>query len=257
MTLPLLLLSLLAPSGTMDSLPVLKKCGPPVAPVGIVSLTGTVAFEVTANGGPKIDDLSILEVTGTSAAELRSVLQRDLPACKFKPGKHWATGRIRMTLAIENGVTRWGAIAPALSADSVDTVGIPLAATLGPADTLTFTDPRLEERPAAIQCSNRLVVRDEVVTKVRIDGRIANVPPPEVSIPPPSSLPHQSTGEEVLLRYAVSPDGRVHLADVTVVQAPSPEYADRARAKVSDCVWVPGRVGGVPVPVRIASRERF
>jgi hypothetical protein len=244
MTTSLLLIGLLVAAPGTDSLPALKKCGPARTPVGIARLTGTVAFGVSARGDALLDSLTILQVSGSSGPGLRSVLERYLPACKFKAAKHdrqTVTVRVRATVTLEDGAMRWSPLTSALAADSIDAADLPLPASLGPADTLAFTDPRLEERPAVISCSQRLVARDAVV--------------PKSELPPAPALP--TPGAEVLLRYTVMPDGTVPPRSVQVVQAPSRADAERAQAMVTDCTWVPGRVGGVPVPVRIASRERF
>jgi len=250
-----LVLGLLLPMQGSDSLPELKKCGSSLAPFGIVRASGTVALVVNGQGKIEVDSLVLITVEGSSPAGFRSVLARRFPACRFRPAKVAGRAhaiRIRALVSILGDTVRWGPLARAEVGDTADAPDLPQPIPVSPGEVLAFADPRLDERPTAIKCTQHLVYRDEIVSKERVAGRsmLPEPAPPSPGAPPP-------VRGEVLLRYVVTPDGAVDPATIDIVQAPSPDAARAAKAAVTSCTWAPGRANDVAVSVRIAGRERF
>ena len=251
-----------APSS--DSLPTLKKCGPPVVPIGLMYAAGTATFEVNPKGQPDSATILIISMERGTPAGLRSALVRELPACRFslKSRSHeGAAPRIRARVEFSAAAMAMTELA---LVDAADTTGLPIdVPATPPEEVVSFKDERLEERPVARDC-DLLIPRDEVTTRQVVSGQtISNRPvtsidqlPPSVLVAPP---PGSATpgGGEVLLRYVVSAAGRVDSASVEIVSAPTPALGAAASYRVTHCGWTPGRIQGRPVAVRISARERF
>ena len=255
------LVALLSPA--IDTLPTLRKCGPPAIPIGFMRSAGTVAFQLSAKGTPDTSTLVIIGVEQGSVGGLQSALVRELPSCRFSLGKQSHDGgaiRVRAHVALNGDAMTLTDLG---LAGEADTVGLPPeAARPATGEPVAFTDDRLEERPMAYRC-DVLVPRDEVTTRQVVTGEVVSNRP-VMSIQELASLPGvvpmtgtpQLAAGEVLLRYVVSGAGLVDSASVEIVSAPSPAHAEAATFRVMHCAWVPGRIGGVPVAVRIAQRGR-
>jgi hypothetical protein len=248
--LAVLLTALLLGPGT-DSLPVLTKCDAPKPRLGSLRTSGTVSFIVTRRGAAELTSLVVRDVAAGTVAGFRSALERQLPVCRFRPGR--AAGRpdsVRVQARIDftPDSVQWGALAAATPTDSVEAAAV--LPVFSATDTVAFTDARLEERPIVQRC-DRPLGTDEVTVKTRVDGHFVE---PETPTPRPSApLAHG----DVLLRLVVSASGRVDDSAIDIVQAPTEAHATAARRRVRNCRWVPGRIAGVPVAVRIAGREQF
>ena len=230
-----------------DSVPALKRCETPKPPLGSLHSAGTVSFVVSRQGKADLSSVVVEAVSDGTAPGLRSAVQRQLVACRFAPARasgHADSARVQVHVGFAPDSIIWGAVA--LAPPNLGAVDSPKAAH---ADTVDFTDPQLEERPLAWWC-RQWAPRDEVVIKQRVDGQIVEPLVPSAGAAP---LAHG----DVLLRYVVSPLGKVDGASVVVVQAPTPAHAAAARARVTSCHWSPGRIAGDTVAVRIAGRERF
>lgn len=237
-----------------DSLPEFTRCATPKVPVGAVASRGTVGFLVTKRGTVDSTSLEVLAMERGTEAGLRSALWRQLPRCRFRPAhveRRETDARVTAQVHFDLDTLRVTHLALAAGAEPrIDTSGVEPSIAAG--DTLTASDPRLEELPRAFDC--RLMARDVVVSKVRVDGRVVENPP--APLMPPPGPPGLSPGE-VVVTYVVPTEGKVQSEAIEVRRSPSNAHSSAARTRVSSCKWAPGRVAGIPVPVRIISLERF
>ena len=243
----------LAALGAADSLPGLRRCSRPKDPLGFVQSSGTVSFHVSKRGTVDIASLAVVSLTGGSVQGLRSALARQLPACRFRPAQENGRDSERSVVArvrFEIDTLRLEIVGTSDSALALEPVA--LGISVSSTDTVASTDSRLDELPRPFEC--RYESRDVVVTKVRVDGRFVENPP----TPVPAMLnPPPMPAGEALLAYVVPVSGKVDHSRIHVRRATSSTHASAGAARVASCKWAPGRVGGVPVAVRVSSLERF
>jgi len=236
----LLLTALLLAQPHADSTVVLKKCGSPVVPIGILFSAGSITVRLDGKGTPDTGSIAIQSMERGTPAGLRSALARQLPSCRFS--LHGVDGAVRVSMQV-----RFDADLLRLSevriAEPGDSLGLPISPeTQVPDDVVKFADPVLEERPAN-NC-NVLIPRDAVTTTQDMAR----------GIPPQPVMPNSGV---VLMRYTVSAEGRVDRTSIQIDASPSPEKSRQAATLVSDCHWVPGRIDGRPVAVEIAQRQKI
>ncbi len=252
MVLSVALLALLLP-GVADTMPELRRCGTPQVPLGVVRSVGTAAFTVTRKGVADTGSLAILEMERGTPAGLRSALVRQLPSCRFRAardGRRDADQRVVARIHFDRDTLRL----EMLEAITAESRGARADEPVTVAeDTLAGDDQRLEELPRRVSC--RLVARDEIVTKVRVDGRIVDNPP--IPMPPPPDSRSRLSPGEALLAFVVPVNGQVEAGDISVLRSSSGAHATAGRDRISTCRWAPGRVAGTPVPVRVVGLERF
>jgi hypothetical protein len=242
---PLLTLALL--SNPADSLLSLDRCGRPSAAIGSMQATGTAVFMVDRNGRVhQLDSVRIATAIGSSAAGLRSTLLRYLPGCRFARQRElgrepiWASAQveIRHDTVLLSSVK----VESAPPATITRELGTPQARVYEPDDGL------LDERPRITNC--QLAFREEITTRRRIDG----VPEPE---PPGFLLPQRRARGVIEVLFVLDERGRVDKKSFQTASNADPELAAMAVNRLSQCRFAPGRVGGVPVRVRLRSVERF
>ncbi len=245
----LILSALLLLATPIDSALALKKCGAPSMPIGIIFSSGTVTFALLAAGVPDSSSIRILQVANGSAAGLRSALTRQLPSCRFKSVSQHPNGRAKPRVAFDADLLK---IYDLKWADPADIVTVVLATERPEADEVVeFMDDSLEERPANT-CDVLIPRGPESTTRVGARDTKTTVGPfgHEKRGPAPD-------GGVVLMRYIVSPEGRVDPDGVQIDATPGPSQSATARRILTACHWVPGRIHGFPVAVRIAQRQKF
>ncbi|MEO8030404.1 MAG: hypothetical protein ABJC74_00585 [Gemmatimonadota bacterium] len=234
----------------VDSSLVLKKCGAPSIPVGIIFSGGTVSFSLSAAGVPDSSSIRILQVGNGSAEGLRSALTRQLPSCRFKSVRQHPEGRAEARVAFDADLLK---IHDLKWADPADTDAVALGTERPETDEVVeFLADSLEERPAN-NCQV-LIPRDAVTTKYKGPPRDTKTTVTEWARPRPEPSP---SGGTLLMRYIVSAEGRVDPDEIQIDATPGPTQSATARRIVSACRWVPGRIHGFPVAVRIAQRQKF
>jgi hypothetical protein len=214
-----------------DSLPSLKKCNAPRIPIGVVFSAGTVTFAISDKGQPDSSTIVIHNVAGGTAAGLHSALARQLPRCRFTSGSR----HDRYLTAHASFTGSAIAITEIRAADPADSIGLPLNDSLPSAgEVVDQTDRRLEERPDRPYCGPASP-QDAVTTERPSAGQFAEGP--------------------VVIKYIVLASGKVDEASIEIVASPSPERAKAGRVRITGCPWIPGRIRGVPVAVRITERQ--
>ncbi|HET8648603.1 MAG TPA: hypothetical protein VFL95_01065 [Gemmatimonadales bacterium] len=252
--LGILLIALLS-GARPDSLPQLKKCGEANPPLGALTTSGMASFVVTRHGEVDTTSLVVWDVADGSGAGFRSALNRQLPACRFKAGRpdghHDDSVRVAVHIKFAPDSMRWGPFRRATAADLLQPAAA--APLVNAGEIIKYNDPRLEEQPIASLCRQDLIAVDEVVVRQRIDGQPVGEAEP-IGLRGKRPPPVQGT---VLLRFVILPNAKLDTASIVIDQASNPGAAAAARAKIRDCDWIPGRIGGIPVAVEIPDREQF
>jgi hypothetical protein len=127
------------------------------------------------------------------------------------------------------------AITEIRAADPADSIGLPLDDSLpSGGEVVDQADKRLEEKPLRPYCGPASP-QDQVTTERPSAGQFAAGP--------------------VVIEFILGASGKVDETTIEIVSSPSPERAKAARGRITGCPWIPGRIRGVPVAVRITERQ--
>lgn len=238
------LLFTLALTGGIDTTVTFRSCGRPDEMLGVLHHSGEADFQIDRRGRVKKESIRVISVAGGSSAGFLSALRRQLTACRFEPVG--ATDRwVRGNLAFR------GDTLLVAGAELVETPGDGLTDSVPPvlADVYELTAPDLDELPRTLPCA--LVPREEVTTRTRIDGQVVD---PFLQ-PRPAARPMVSG--QVALSYVIKANGRVQENSFQAPATTDPQLAAQGVMRIQNCQYVPGRVMGNKVAVRVASVEQF
>jgi hypothetical protein len=210
----------------------LERCDRPRAPLGVLTLQGEIAFQLTGGARPDTASVAVLRVSGSSAAGMRSAMARLLSACRFRRGSSSGDG-LWVRTAIHLDSTRFEVgDAVVLSAPPVDSLSTAPASTgPGPGEVVDADHPLLDERPRALKCKM----------------------PPTPGGSPRSWEQWRELGRRqgmVRLSLLVDTTGRVNRDSIQVRASSQPWVNNRAIGLVASCRLAPGRIQGRAVAVR-------
>ena len=220
------------PSQVPDSIPALKKCGPPLEPVGAVEASGVVQFTVLKSG--KVDTASIQPVvdSGISDAGLRSIAVRMLGACSYRAARRdgkKVPATLQQRFNLETGMKASNYQPPFTvesRGDSIARMAQGAGSRVSASDSLTPDGRRVvrvEEAPMLVSCT---VAR-------RAD-------------------PSYTTAG-----YVIGTDGKPEMATLETSPQASGERLKAITAMIASCTYVPARFHGARVRVKVSQGIQF
>lgn len=218
------------PSQIPDSIPALKKCGPPLEPVGAVEASGVVQFTVLKSG--KVDTASVQPVvdSGISDAGLRSIAVRMLGACSYRAAKRdgkKVPATLQQRFNLETGMKASNYQPPFTVESRGDSIARMARGTGASASDSVLPDGRrvvhVEEAPMLVSC-----------TTVR-----------------------RADPSYTMARYVIGTDGKPEMATLETSPQASGERLKAITAMIASCTYVPARFHGVRVRVKVSQGIRF
>jgi len=220
-----------------------KQCGAPKEPLGVLHAQGQVAYRLMKDGRPDTGSVKVVSVRDISPGGFRSAAVRELSACRFDRSAD--TGAERAEVTVVDAVGFDSAIvivSPAtVVAPTIATIPLPQRRLfLNPVDAI---DSTLEERPRRLSCNQV----------------------PELTPPAGGAATRQQAAADraawrrensgsMIARVTVTPEGRIRRDGITVESATNPAIVDDLIRVLQSCLYVPGRIDGVPVPVIVVTR---
>lgn len=203
--------------------------------MGLLTGNVEVQFVVRADGKPDTATVLLLHTSRLSVGAGRSAARRLLTSCTFRPGElnhqpvHSLTvQRIEfkeLKISVSNGRTR-----PAYSAVLVEEQH-----ARGRLDSLYLeTDSLLEDKPTRFQCRNpvSLTSQQGVSSMDRLVFASRN-------------------GGNLQVSFIVLPNGAIDRTSFRRERGPASDMEVLLRQQAEACVYLPGRIEGQAVPVRV------
>ena len=219
-------------------------CGDPYAPpTGNVNITGVVGYHLGPNGQPDTASVRVLELEFMSVAGFRSAVVRRLAVCRMTLPFGYAGGAIPVRQEVElSGTGFMAQPARRLEALSggmaVEPVVIDSTAFPYPLD-----DSRVEEHPWQLPgCIPQGLQRPSGRYRTREEAERAG------------NEWNRLMAGEVVLQVTVATDGTVVPGSDSVVVASNPASANAMIASLTQCKFIPARIGGTPVPAKALAR---
>jgi hypothetical protein len=189
----------------------LDKCDTRATPVGYLRANGIVRYTLRKDGTVADSTLVVLAVDGMGVRGFQSAAARQLSTCRM----HRPPADIAVVQVVRFDSAA-GSIAPAAPATGNETI-LPLAEAPA-ADTIPRpgNDSALDERPRWIDCDR---------------------------------APHAAGS--IMARVIIGSDGRVVPHSVSLVRSYQPAGSSSLLRALTTCRFVPGRMGGTPVPTTL------
>jgi hypothetical protein len=231
-------------TGGADTTVRLQSCGRPEEMLGVLPHSGEADFQIDRRGRVKKESIRVITVAGGSSAGFLSALRRQLTSCRFEPAGT-ADVWVRGNLAFR------GETLQVVSAETIGAPGAGLTDSAPPAlaEVYDLTSPELDELPRVVPCS--FVPREEITVRRRINGQMVE---PQT---PPISVPSRMVPGRVSLSYIIKANGLVQENSFQAPGDSDPRVLAQAVMRIQNCKYVPGRVMGRRVAVRVASIEQF
>lgn len=212
----------------------LRDCRKSAERIGVLNATGDVQFVISSDGRPDTSSVMVVATSGASPLGFRSAARRYLGSCRFSaalvnrhPVSVLGLGRI---ILARDSMVLMTARGPA---DSMLTDALPRGEP-EPGRIYENADPEVDEKPRLMPCGRNwgtFTVPEGADALATISG-------------------------SALLEFVIGTNGRADGATARILSTDNQLVARELLTSYMGCRYVPGRVLGEPVPVRVRVGDR-
>lgn len=215
----------------------LRGCDHPRIPVGVLNASGTVRYQIGADGRTVTNSVAALSSDGASLPGLQSAAERQLSACRFDARSLNRPFPVAVEAQIKFDSLKIWFSDPVVTLDQSAPAPVADDGGFGN-DPMPVMFPLVDERPRVIRCKAVAPPRSSYSSDESTETMLRRI---QLDV-------HFRSGG-VVIRYVVRPDGKVSKQDIQVLATSNPLIRDRMLKTIAGCRFSPARAGGVPVAV--------